>query len=61
MWCALSRVGIIGTYFFEENEPAVMVNVARYTQMIEGFFLPNLVEMDIRICLKELNGTSEIG
>lgn len=47
VWCAVSRVGIIGPYFFEENERTVTVNAARYTEMINGFFLPNLAEMDV--------------
>jgi hypothetical protein len=37
VWCALSRVGIIGPYFFEENEVAVTVNSDRYVNMIEDF------------------------
>lgn len=47
VWCALSRVGIIGPYFFEENGVAVAVNSARYRHMIEEFFLPRLEEMDV--------------
>ena len=38
VWCAISSVGIIGTYFFEENERAVTVNAARYREMIERIF-----------------------
>ena len=47
VWCAISSVGIIGPYFFEENERAVAVNAARYREMIEEFFLPHLEEMDV--------------
>ena len=47
VWCAISSVGIIGRYFFEENERAVTVNAARYREMIEEFFLPHLEEMDV--------------
>ena len=47
VWCALSRAGIIGPYFFEEDEHAVTVNLARYLAMIEEFFLPQLEEMDL--------------
>lgn len=47
VWCAVSRRGIIGPYFFEENERAVTVNAARYTQMIEEFFIPKLDELDL--------------
>ena len=47
VWCAISSVGIIGPYFFEENERTVTVNAARYRKMIEEFFLPHLEEMDV--------------
>ena len=47
VWCAISSVGIIGPYFFEENERAVVVNATRYREMIEEFFLPHLEEMDV--------------
>ena len=41
-------MGIIGPYFFEENERAVTVNGARYRNMIEEYFLPRLEEMNVR-------------
>ena len=47
VWCAISSFGIIGPYFFEQNERAVTVNAARYREMIEEFFLPHLEEMDV--------------
>ncbi|KAL1488966.1 hypothetical protein ABEB36_014749 [Hypothenemus hampei] len=47
VWCALSRVGIIGPWFFEENERAVSVTSDRYVRMIQEFFLPALNEMDV--------------
>ena len=47
VWCAMSRVGIIGPYFFQENGRAVTVNSGRYVTMIEEFFLPALEEMDL--------------
>lgn len=47
VWCALSQVGIIGPWFFEENERTVSVTSARYVHMIEEFFLPTLNEMDV--------------
>lgn len=47
VWCAISRVGIIGPYFFEENERTVSVNAVRYREMITTFFLPKLQEMNI--------------
>ena len=48
VWCALSRVGIIGLWFFEENDKALTVTSDRYIQMIEEFFLPKLEEMNLR-------------
>lgn len=47
VWCALSRVGIIGPYFFEEDNRTVTVNSERYMAMIENFFLPSLENMDV--------------
>ena len=47
VWCAISVIGIIGPYFFEENERAVTMDAVRYRDMIEEFFLPSLEEMDI--------------
>ena len=47
VWCAISSVGIIGAYFFKENERAVTLNAARYREMIEKIFLPHLEEMDV--------------
>uniref|UniRef100_A0A1Y1JZD5 DUF4817 domain-containing protein n=1 Tax=Photinus pyralis TaxID=7054 RepID=A0A1Y1JZD5_PHOPY len=47
VWCALSKNGIIGPYFFEENDRAVSVNSARYLTMIQEFFLHALDEMGV--------------
>jgi len=48
VWCALSRVGIIGPYFFQQqNGRAVTVNSDRYLTMIREFFLPALQEMEL--------------
>ena len=47
VWCAISSIGIIGPFFFKENERAVTVNAARYRKMIEEFFLPHLEEIDV--------------
>ena len=47
VWCAISRIGIIGPWFFEENERAVTVNSERYVSMIVDFFLPKLKEMNV--------------
>lgn len=43
VWCAISSMGIIGPYFFENNDGnAVTVNSARYTEMINQFLTPQL-------------------
>ena len=47
VWCAISRIGIIGLWFFEENEKAVAVNSERYVSMVVDFFLAKLEEMNI--------------
>lgn len=42
VWCALSRLGIIGPHFFEEDGNVVTVNSNRYANMITEFFEPAL-------------------
>ena len=37
VWCALSAKGIIGPFFFEENEKAVSINTERYIQVLKKF------------------------
>ena len=38
VWCAISSAGIVGPWFFEENDAAVTVNSNRYVNMLEEFF-----------------------
>ena len=38
VWCAISVMGIIGPYFFEENKRAVTVDAARYPGHDRGIF-----------------------
>ncbi|PNF24557.1 hypothetical protein B7P43_G05389 [Cryptotermes secundus] len=47
VWCALSRVGVIGPYFFEEDNHAVTDYSQRYVDMIKNFFQPALEEMHL--------------
>lgn len=47
VWTAISREGIIGPYFFEENNRTLTVNYQRYVTMITNFFLPALENMAI--------------
>jgi len=43
VWCAISSNGIIGPYFFEDdNGNAVTVTSARYVHMLENFVIPEL-------------------
>lgn len=45
VWCAVSQVGVIGPYFFEEDGQTTTVNAARYVSMLETFFGPELEEL----------------
>ena len=47
VWCALSRVDIIGQWFFKENEQAVSMTSDRYVNMINECFLPTLNQMGV--------------
>src|SRR6185437_8519161 len=40
VWAAVSFNGIVGSYFFEEEDQTVTVNKERYQQMIQDFFIP---------------------
>lgn len=41
VWCALSRIGIMGQWFFEGNNKTVTVTSKHYVKMIKEFFFPN--------------------
>ncbi|PNF21918.1 hypothetical protein B7P43_G01779 [Cryptotermes secundus] len=58
VWCALSRVGVIGPYFFEEDNHAVTVNSQRYVDMIKNFFEPALEEMHLGNVWFQQDGTT---
>lgn len=47
VWCAISSAGIIGPWFFEENEETVTVNSERYVNMLDDFLFPRLDELDL--------------
>ena len=49
VWCAISKFGVIGPYFFEEDERSVTVNSERYLAMLETFFEPKLEELSEEI------------
>ena len=42
VWCAIGRFGVVGPYFFEENDITVTVTSQRYINMINNFFIPEL-------------------
>ncbi|GFX76842.1 DUF4817 domain-containing protein [Trichonephila clavipes] len=49
VWCALSAGGIIGPYFFKNDEGHnVTVNGNRYRAMITNFFIPELNNHDVQ-------------
>ena len=48
VWCALWSEGVIGPYFFENDDgTTVTVNSERYGHMITDFFLPAIEEYDL--------------
>ncbi|GFU46117.1 uncharacterized protein TNCV_2309461 [Trichonephila clavipes] len=50
-WCVLWAGGIIGPYFFKNDEAHnVTVNGDRYRTMITNFFIPELNNHDVRSC-----------
>ncbi|GFW75365.1 uncharacterized protein TNCV_4190191 [Trichonephila clavipes] len=49
VWCALWAAGIIGPYFFKNDEGHnVTVNGDRYRAMITNFFIPELNNHDVQ-------------
>lgn len=42
VWCGVSIFGIIGPYFFEENNRNVTINSERYVNMLRVFLRPEL-------------------
>ncbi|GFU79268.1 putative transposable element [Trichonephila clavipes] len=49
VWCALWAGGIIGSYFFKNDEGHnVTVNGDRYRAMINNFFIPELNNHDVQ-------------
>ena len=46
MWVAIGWYGIIGPYFFEDDDGrTATVNQVNYRQMIKGFFIPELCQL----------------
>ena len=45
VWCAVFNFGVLGPYFFEEDDVTVTVNSDRYCAMLQNFFQPQLGEI----------------
>ncbi|GFU14487.1 uncharacterized protein TNCV_3251221 [Trichonephila clavipes] len=59
VWCALWAGGIIGPYFFKNDESHnVTVNGDRYRAMITNFFIPELNNHDIQELWFQQDGTT---
>ncbi|GFV29937.1 uncharacterized protein TNCV_657671 [Trichonephila clavipes] len=59
VWCALWAGGIIGPYFFKNDESHnVTVNGDRYRAMITNFFIPELNNHDVQELWFQQDGTS---
>ncbi|GFV02726.1 putative DD41D transposase [Trichonephila clavipes] len=59
VWCALWAGGIIGPYFFKNDEDHnVTVNGDRYTAMITNFFIPELNNHDVQELWFQQDGTT---
>ncbi|GFU95857.1 uncharacterized protein TNCV_4857811 [Trichonephila clavipes] len=59
VWCALWAGGIIGPYFFKNDEGHIVtVNDDRYRAMITNFFIPELNNHDVQeLCFKQEGAT----
>jgi len=52
IWCGISKVGIVGPYFFEEAGAAVTVTSERYVEMLRNFLRPQL--QSLRVNMEEM-------
>ena len=51
VWCGFHARGVIGPYFFvDENDRHVTINGERYRAMLGDYLWPKLDELDIKIC-----------
>jgi len=49
VWCCISKLGIVGPYFFEEEGIAVTVTSARYVEMLNNFLRSELERRQVNI------------
>ena len=52
VWCGISKVGIDGPYFFEEEGVTVTVTSERYVEMLRNFLRPQL--RSLRVNMEEM-------
>jgi hypothetical protein len=43
----VGRFGVIGPYFFEEDEHAMTVNPGHYVHMLHNFLAPEVADMEL--------------
>lgn len=58
VWCAVADFGIIGPYFFEEEERTVTVTSDRYVHMLNTFLQPKLNEIGNRMLWYQQDGAT---
>jgi len=46
VWCTVSRLGVVGPFFFEDGGETVTVTSNRYCEMLENFLRLRLEEFD---------------
>jgi len=48
VWCGVASFGVIGPFYFEDKAGrAIIVNSARYTEMLRAFLEPKLQRLDV--------------
>jgi hypothetical protein len=45
VWCAISQLGVIGPYFFEEEGVTMTVNSECYVAILQNFLQPRMEEI----------------
>lgn len=59
VWCALWSGGVIGPYFFKNDEgDTVTVNSERYNQMLTNYFWPAIEDMNLEHMWFQQDGTT---
>jgi hypothetical protein len=58
VWCAISSEGIIGPYFFEEDNRCVTINSERYVNMLQQFLAPQLQQNNFGVVWFQQDGAT---